>query len=46
MVRVTAVQDIYAHKPLTSKLVKLLNAEATLEDLAADLQEIGYSGNG
>jgi hypothetical protein len=37
---------VYAHTPLTKKLAQELNPEVTLEDLAADLEEIGYPGNG
>jgi hypothetical protein len=37
-----AVQHVYAHKPLTEQLVQGLNPEASLEKLAADIEEIGY----
>jgi hypothetical protein len=39
-----AVRQVYAHKPLTTKLIQWLNPDVTLEDLAADVQEIGYPG--
>jgi hypothetical protein len=39
-----AVRQVYANMPLTEKLVQELNPELTLEDLAADLEEIGYPG--
>jgi hypothetical protein len=37
-----AVARIYAHEPLTQDLVAALNPDSTLEDLAEDLDEIGY----
>jgi hypothetical protein len=36
------VRHVYAHKPLTAKLVKEINPELTLTDLRADITEIGY----
>jgi hypothetical protein len=36
------VAKLYRHEPLTAKLVERLNPETTLEDLAADMAEIGY----
>jgi hypothetical protein len=41
-VRLTAIREIYAHKPLTEALIKQLNAEMSLEKLAPDIKEIGY----
>lgn len=41
-VNLAAVQRIYAHEPLTHELVHALNAAVTLEELAADIDEIGY----
>jgi hypothetical protein len=38
------VRQVYAHTRLTKKLVQQLNPEVTLENLAADLEEIGYPG--
>lgn len=37
-----AVAHVYAHRPLTAEVVARLNPEVTLDDLAADLDEIGY----
>jgi hypothetical protein len=36
------VKHVYAHKPLTAALVKAIDPEITLSDLAADIAEIGY----
>ena len=36
------VRHVYAHKPLTAKLVKGVNPELTLAALKADIVEIGY----
>ena len=41
-IALSAVEHIYNHKPLTDSIIKLLNAEITLEDLADDMNEIGY----
>ncbi len=41
-INLAAVRQVYAHKPLTEKLVKRLNPEVALEELAADIEEIGY----
>lgn len=38
----SAVQYIYAGKPLTESIVKLLNKDSDLADLSEDLIEIGY----
>jgi hypothetical protein len=43
-VSLAAVKQIYAHEPLTDELVERLNAEITVKELAADIQEIGYPG--
>lgn len=37
-----AVQHVFAHRPLTDDVVRTLNADVTLADVAADLQAIGY----
>lgn len=39
---VDAVKEIYAHKPLTQKLVSRLNADCSLDSLEDDLDKIGY----
>lgn len=44
-VPLSAVRHIYAHRPLTSRVVKQLNPEITLEALEADVDEIGYPGS-
>jgi hypothetical protein len=36
------VRAVYAHEPLTEEMVTVLNPEMTPEELAADLEEIGY----
>lgn len=36
------VRHVYAHKPLTAALVREINPDLTLKDLAADVKEIGY----
>jgi len=36
------VRHVYAHKPLTAKLVKEINPKLTLAELAADITEINY----
>jgi hypothetical protein len=41
-VPLAAVRHVYAHKPLTDQLIQDLNPEASLEELAADIEEIGY----
>ncbi len=43
-IHLTAVRQVYAHKPLTENLVERLNPKVTLEELAADIVEIGYPG--
>lgn len=40
------VRDVYAHKPLTAKLVKEINPKLTLAKLKADLNEIAYPRDG
>lgn len=37
-----SIQSIYQHEPLTDELVRSLNSETSLTDLANDLAEIGY----
>jgi hypothetical protein len=37
-----AVGHVYGHLPLTREVVRVLNPEVTLDDLAADVEEIGY----
>ena len=41
-VSLAAVKHVYAHLPLTAKIVAELNAGIGLADLAADITEIGY----
>jgi hypothetical protein len=36
------VRHVYAHKPLTAKMVKEINPELALADLVGDITEIGY----
>jgi hypothetical protein len=36
------VRQVYAHQPLTEQLLQRLNPETSLEELAADIEEIGY----
>lgn len=36
------VRHVYAHEPLTRKLVREINPDVTLISLAADIDEIGY----
>ncbi|WP_309729681.1 hypothetical protein [Chamaesiphon sp. OTE_75_metabat_556] len=40
-----AVQHIYAHQPLTNEIVKMLNVNLSIDELAQDIQEIGYPIN-
>jgi hypothetical protein len=37
-----AIKHIYSHKLLTGELIRILNPEISLNDLAADIDEIGY----
>ncbi|HYI31771.1 MAG TPA: hypothetical protein VD863_28385 [Bradyrhizobium sp.] len=37
-----AVKHVYRHRPLTPKVVARLNSEVSLDELAADISEIGY----
>lgn len=39
----SAVEHIYQHKALTSKIVAALNADVSLDTLKSDIEEIGYS---
>jgi hypothetical protein len=39
---VDAVKAVYAHEPLTQKLVSRLNPDCRFEDLEGDIDEIGY----
>ena len=41
-VPLTAVRSIYAHEPLDQRLVTDLNADVSLSELHADVDEIGY----
>jgi hypothetical protein len=41
-VDLSAVEHIYRHKPLTFEIVAALNANVSLEELKADIEEIGY----
>jgi hypothetical protein len=42
-VDLAAVRHVYAHQPLTEDLVAHLNPDVLLQDLSADLAEIGYA---
>ena len=39
---VTALEEIYAHHPMTDELVRQINPKTSLDALMADLVEIGY----
>ena len=39
------IKDIYNHKPLDDKMVKLINPEMSIEKLRIDIDEIGYPCN-
>ncbi|MBC6445724.1 hypothetical protein [Actinokineospora xionganensis] len=41
-VDLAAVRHIFAMLPLTAEVVRALNSDLTLDDLAEDIQEIGY----
>lgn len=41
-VRLSAVEHVYAHKKLTDEVVRTLNPETSLSELAADISRIGY----
>jgi hypothetical protein len=41
-VELSAVGHVYQHKPLTSEIVAALNADISLGELKADIEEIGY----
>ncbi len=41
-VSLAAVEYIYAHKPLTNEIIRSLNSETNLSDLAEDIAKIGY----
>lgn len=41
-VRLAAVEHIYAHKELTDEVIRTLNPETSLSDLAGDISKIGY----
>jgi hypothetical protein len=41
-VDLSAIQHVYAHKPLTAEIVAALNADVSLDELKADIEEIGY----
>ena len=45
-VSLETVRRLYAHEPLTNKLVKTLNCEISLKDLREDILEIGYPSTG
>lgn len=44
-VSLKAVKQVYAHEPLTEDLTQQLNAETSLDELAEDIEEIGYPGH-
>ena len=41
-ISIKSVEHIYQQKTLTEELVKSLNGDITIEDLQADIEEIGY----
>ena len=41
-VPLAAVQHVFGHKPLTDAVVKTLNADLSIGDIAGELAEIGY----
>ncbi len=41
-IELASIEHVYAHKPLTAALVAEINPEVSLDDLAADIEEIGY----
>ena len=43
-VSLAAVRHVYLHRPLTRALVARLNPDLSLDDLAEDVEEIGYPG--
>ncbi len=43
-VELAAVEHVYRHLPITPDVVARLNSEVSLNDLAADISEIGYPG--
>lgn len=43
-IELSAIEHIYQHKALTDAVIQALNADASLADLQADIEEIGYPG--
>jgi hypothetical protein len=43
-INLDVVIQVYNHQPLTNALVRALNADRSLADIAADQEEIGYPG--
>jgi hypothetical protein len=43
---VEPVLHIYEHRPLTTELIRQLNLELSIEELQADIEEIGYPAGG
>jgi hypothetical protein len=43
-VELAAVEHVYLHRPLTPEIVSRLNPELSLDELAAEIREIGYPG--
>jgi hypothetical protein len=41
-ISLSAVQHVYEHRPLTQEVATELNPEMSLEELTADIEEIGY----
>ena len=41
-VDLSVIEHVYAHKPLTKKIIMQLNPDITLKELAEDIAEIGY----
>jgi hypothetical protein len=41
-VDISAVEHIYQHEPLTHEIVATLNTDVSLDELEADVEEIGY----
>ena len=44
-VSLSAVEHVYAHKQLTEEVVRALNPEINLSELAEDIAQIGYPGH-
>lgn len=43
-IALSAVEDVYRHKPLTDEIIQKLNPDVSKGELRSDLEEIGYPG--